>query len=213
MSNGKTSVGTSVGRLQDHQSMARTFVGVSQLENVSSNSEIFEMNEETDLNGVSYGTMGQDLKFKSRKWNRFNTVWKRKDLFYEKPMPQTRQELLQSIGEQREVLGAYFQRLKEQKTETKAIAAAAINSPPVAAIPVTPARNSYDLFFESACISVKSLPPKLAAEAKSRISQIITEFEIRAISQQEELQAAAQQGRQHRLDEAAGVVYEFHPCP
>lgn len=140
-------------------------------------------------------------------------MWKRKDLLNEKQMPQTRQELLQSIGEQRGVLGAYFQRLNEQKAETSNTAAAAFNSSPATSIPVTPPRNSYDLFFESACISVKSLPPKLAAEAKSRISQIITEFEIRAISQQEEQQAAAQNGRQHKLDEAAGIVYEFHPCP
>lgn len=217
MSNGKT-FGTSVRRSQDQQSMARIYgLGssngeVSQLENVSSNSGIFEVtNEETDLG--SYGTMEQDLKFKRRRLHRSNTVWKRKDLLNEKQMPQTRQELLQSIGEQREILGAYFQRLNEQKAETSTSSATAIGSSSATSIPVTPPRNSYDLFFESACISVKSLPPKLAAEAKSRISQIITEFEIRAISQQEERQAAAQQGRQHRLDETAGVVYEFHPCP
>ncbi|EDV43341.2 uncharacterized protein Dana_GF18442, isoform A [Drosophila ananassae] len=198
MSNGKT-FGTSVRRSQDQQSMARIYgLGssngeVSQLENVSSNSGIFE--------------------FKRRRLHRPNTVWKRKDLLNEKQMPQTRQELLQSIGEQREILGAYFQRLNEQKAETSTSSATAIGSSSATSIPVTPPRNSYDLFFESACISVKSLPPKLAAEAKSRISQIITEFEIRAISQQEERQAAAQQGRQHRLDETAGVVYEFHPCP
>jgi len=80
-------------------------------------------------------------------------------------------------------------------------------------------RDSYDLFFESACISIKSLPPKLAAEAKSRISQIITEFELRAISEEEEKQQQQQQQQQlvktvrvsESKDASSGIVYEFQP--
>ncbi|KAH8383235.1 hypothetical protein KR009_007539, partial [Drosophila setifemur] len=145
-----------------------------------------------------------------------NMVSKRNYLPYTKPLAKNKQELLQHIERHRQVLGAYCQRLSQQREEDSAAAAPANDAAP----PVAPApqRNSYDLFFESACISVKSLPPKLAAEAKSRISQIITEFEIRAISQEEE-QLAAQRNRQQRLtgesivDDATGIVYEFHPCP
>lgn len=74
-------------------------------------------------------------------------------------------------------------------------------------------RDSYDLFFESACISIKSLPPKLAAEAKSRISQIITEFELRAISE-EEAQQIAQNRRvknEALVEPSSEIVYEFQP--
>ncbi|KAH8346655.1 hypothetical protein KR084_007595 [Drosophila pseudotakahashii] len=139
-------------------------------------------------------------------YNSTNMSIKRNQLPYSRPIPQNREELLESIGRDREVLGAYFQRLTSQREEPTApdVAPPAPNSP-------APHRNSYDLFFESACISVKGLPPKLAAEAKSRISQIITEFEIRAISELEAQQERQMQA-QPRIDNASGIVYEFRPC-
>ncbi|KAH8278589.1 hypothetical protein KR018_005709 [Drosophila ironensis] len=163
---------------------------------------------------------------------RSKTIIKRNRAHHRKPMPRSREELLQCIGQDREVLGAYFQRLNQQKDDANsngngnarvadrvASTSATTASPQrnsvasTAATTPSPQRNSYDLFFESACITVKSLPAKLAAEAKSRISQIITEFEIRAISQQEE-QQAAQMRRQKNFDDiGGGVEYEFHSCP
>ncbi|EDW43170.1 uncharacterized protein LOC6607411 [Drosophila sechellia] len=125
---------------------------------------------------------------------------------YSRTMPQNRQELVESIEQDRKVLSAYFKRLSSQRDE----ATSPIAAPPAADTPA-PHRNSYDLFFESACISVKSLPPKLAAEAKSRISQIITEFEIRAVSEMEEQQEHEMRA-QTRMDNMSGVVYEFRPC-
>ncbi|XP_073819125.1 ravus isoform X2 [Musca autumnalis] len=52
-------------------------------------------------------------------------------------------------------------------------------------------KDSFDLFFESAAASVKSLPPKLAAELKSRVSQLLSEFELRAICEKEAQEKAA----------------------
>lgn len=46
-------------------------------------------------------------------------------------------------------------------------------------------KDSFDMFFYAISSSVKSLPPKLAAEVKSRISQVIAEFELRSICEQE----------------------------
>ncbi|KAH8310355.1 hypothetical protein KR044_000887, partial [Drosophila immigrans] len=42
-------------------------------------------------------------------------------------------------------------------------------------------KNHVDLFFESVSSSVKALSPKLAAEAKMRVSQLICELELRAL--------------------------------
>ncbi|XP_075168238.1 uncharacterized protein LOC142240412 [Haematobia irritans] len=57
--------------------------------------------------------------------------------------------------------------------------------------PRQPLKDSFDLFFESAAASVKSLPPKLAAELKSRVSQLLSEFELRAICEKEAQEKAA----------------------
>ncbi|XP_017023542.1 uncharacterized protein [Drosophila kikkawai] len=142
---------------------------------------------------------------------------KRNQLRYSKPPPQNRQELLQSIERDRGVLGAYLQKLNSQQEDITTSPASAPLAPSTPSAPVQQ-RCSYDLFFESACITVKNLPPKLAAEAKSRISQIISEFEIRAI----EMEALPHQGQamgksrstgDTLVDDKSEIVYEFHPCP
>lgn len=46
-------------------------------------------------------------------------------------------------------------------------------------------KDNFDLFFEYISMSVKSLPPKLATELKGQISQLIAEFELRAIREKE----------------------------
>ncbi|KAH8243657.1 hypothetical protein KR032_009161, partial [Drosophila birchii] len=51
--------------------------------------------------------------------------------------------------------------------------------------PSTPARDSMELFFDSICATVKSLPPKLATEGKIRVMQLIGELELRALGEQE----------------------------
>lgn len=53
------------------------------------------------------------------------------------------------------------------------------------ALPPQPKKDSFDLFFEAISATVKNLPPKLAAEVKSRVSQVIAEFELRAICEKE----------------------------
>lgn len=53
-------------------------------------------------------------------------------------------------------------------------------------------KDSFDLFFESISASVKNLPPKLAAEVKSKVSQVIAEFELRAICEKEAEEKARQ---------------------
>ncbi|XP_034487571.1 uncharacterized protein LOC117791797 [Drosophila innubila] len=50
-----------------------------------------------------------------------------------------------------------------------------------------PSRDSLDLFFDSICATVKSLPPKLATEGKIRVMQLIGELELRAINEREAL--------------------------
>ncbi|XP_017141372.1 protein suppressor of variegation 3-7 [Drosophila miranda] len=155
------------------------------------NSHITIKNEENILE-EAYTIAEADVKpdlTKQPRIQRFAMPLKRQFLPYMKPAPQNREELLQSITHNREQLAAFFQNVSPvsafcQRRQTDCTVAAvptSISEPPA---PVQQ-RNSYDLFFESACISVKGLPPKLAAEAKSRISQIITEFEIRAISEEE----------------------------
>ncbi|XP_034486376.1 protein suppressor of variegation 3-7 [Drosophila innubila] len=140
-----------------------------------------------------------------------------------------REELLQSITRDRALLNAYFQDLTareesksqsitQKEPQTKSQSAAQKETSLNKASKMQQ-RDSYDLFFESACISIKSLPPKLAAEAKSRISQIITEFELRAISEEEEKQHQQQQQQQlvktmrvsESEDASSGIVYEFQP--
>ena len=54
-------------------------------------------------------------------------------------------------------------------------------------------KDSFDMFFEAISATVKSLPPKLAAEVKSRVSQVIAEFELRAICEREAQEKAQQQ--------------------
>ncbi|XP_017058605.1 uncharacterized protein LOC108099541 [Drosophila ficusphila] len=139
---------------------------------------------------------------------RIGPPFRRNQQPYMRTIPQNRQVLLQNIRRDREVLGAYLKRLTRQRegTTAPATATAAPNPNPSAS-----QSNSYDLFFESACITVKGLPPKLAAEAKSRISQIITEFEIRAISDMEAKKEGQWQG-QSRMKDASGIIYEFRPC-
>lgn len=45
-------------------------------------------------------------------------------------------------------------------------------------------KNHVDLFFESVSSSVKALSPKLVAEAKMRVSQLICELELRALNEE-----------------------------
>ncbi|XP_022221879.1 uncharacterized protein LOC111073720 [Drosophila obscura] len=52
--------------------------------------------------------------------------------------------------------------------------------------PITPPRDSLELFFDSICATVKSLPPKLATEGKIRVMQLIGELELRALSDQDQ---------------------------
>lgn len=124
-----------------------------------------------------------------------------------------REELLQSIVRDRTLLNDYFQSLATKESLQKESPTTTMTPK---AVPMQQ-RDSYDLFFESACISIKSLPPKLAAEAKSRISQIITEFELRAISEQEAQQEKEKQhiaktvrvSNEQAIDSSSGIVYEF----
>ncbi|XP_037885345.1 protein suppressor of variegation 3-7-like isoform X1 [Glossina fuscipes] len=46
-------------------------------------------------------------------------------------------------------------------------------------------KNHVDLFFESVSSSVKALSPKLIAETKMRVSQLICEMEIRALNERD----------------------------
>ncbi|XP_055902532.1 protein suppressor of variegation 3-7-like isoform X2 [Eupeodes corollae] len=52
-------------------------------------------------------------------------------------------------------------------------------------------RNHVDLFFDSVSSSVKALTPKLIAEAKMRVSQLVCELELRAITENETINASA----------------------
>ncbi|EDW16165.1 uncharacterized protein Dmoj_GI22379 [Drosophila mojavensis] len=129
-----------------------------------------------------------------------------------------REQLLQSIVRDRALLNDYFQDLRTKECQTTDQ-----EEPPTTTVSQKTMhmqqRDSYDLFFESACISIKSLPPKLAAEAKSRISQIITEFELRAISQQEAQQEKQKEKQQitktvrlsneSSMGPSSEIVYEF----
>lgn len=122
-----------------------------------------------------------------------------------------RDELLQKIIRDRKLLNTYCQDVATRDAVSSPPSSSARNNV-LKAAPIIQ-RDSYDLFFESACISIKSLPPKLAAEAKSRISQIITEFELRAISE-EEAQQIAQNRRvknEALVEPSSGIVYEFQP--
>ncbi|XP_060646752.1 protein suppressor of variegation 3-7 [Drosophila nasuta] len=129
-----------------------------------------------------------------------------------------REELLASIKRDRTILNAYFQELATRNSQA-ALQKEKLTNIGTTKVAAVRHRDSYDLFFESACISIKSLPPKLGAEAKSRISQIITEFEIRAISEQEAQQEKEKEKQQIAktvrvsneplVDPSSGIVYEF----
>lgn len=126
-----------------------------------------------------------------------------------------RDELLQKIIRDRTLLNTYCQDLATRDSASLSPSPSPSPSTRNGVLKTAPIiqRDSYDLFFESACISIKSLPPKLAAEAKSRISQIITEFELRAISE-EEAQQIAQNRRvknEALVEPSSGIVYEFQP--
>lgn len=123
-----------------------------------------------------------------------------------------RDELLQKIIRDRKLLNTYCQDVATRDAVSSSPSSSSNRNNVVKSAPIMQ-RDSYDLFFESACISIKSLPPKLAAEAKSRISQIITEFELRAISE-EEAQQIAQNRRvknEALVEPSSGIVYEFQP--
>lgn len=68
-----------------------------------------------------------------------------------------------------------------------------------------PPRDSLDLFFDSICSTVKSLPPKLATEGKIRVMQLIGELELRAISERE-AQPAAHAAAHHNCDAEAATT-------
>ncbi|XP_043950352.2 protein suppressor of variegation 3-7 isoform X2 [Drosophila biarmipes] len=53
-------------------------------------------------------------------------------------------------------------------------------------------KNHIDLFFESVSSSVKALSPKLVAEAKMRVSQLICELELRGLSENSPKEAMQQ---------------------
>lgn len=94
----------------------------------------------------------------------------------------------------------------------------------------TPKKDSFDLFFDSISATVKNLPPKLAAEVKSKVSQVIAEFELRAICEKEAQEKAKQSAtsvpaqltsvvnvdisdrtanEQHVVDEVSHYVYTY----
>lgn len=52
-------------------------------------------------------------------------------------------------------------------------------------------KNHVDLFFESVSSSVKALSPKLIAETKMRVSQLICELELRALTENEVTSASS----------------------
>lgn len=66
----------------------------------------------------------------------------------------------------------------------------------------TKERNHVDLFFESVSSSVKALSPKLIAESKMRVSQLICELELRALTENE----AAHNGSGAVVQTAAGAT-------
>lgn len=51
--------------------------------------------------------------------------------------------------------------------------------------PPPPKKDRFDMFFDAISATVKTLPPKLAAEVKSKVSQVVAEFELRAICEEE----------------------------
>lgn len=69
-----------------------------------------------------------------------------------------------------------------------------------------PKKDTFDLFFDSISATVKNLPPKLAAEVKSKVSQVIAEFELRAICEKEAQDKAKQQSVVNIPTQVASVV-------
>lgn len=100
-------------------------------------------------------------------------------------------------------------------------------------MPSPPKKDSFDLFFDSISATVKNLPPKLAAEVKSKVSQVIAEFELRAICEKEAEEKAQQtvvslptqvtnvvtvdpsittgHSEQHTVDGVTHYVYAYQP--
>lgn len=76
-----------------------------------------------------------------------------------------------------------------------------------------PAKDSFDLFFESISATVKSFPPKLAAELKGRVSQLITEFELRSICEKEAQDKAAEAITQQSVTLLSSSVVEGEQAP
>ncbi|XP_065368307.1 uncharacterized protein LOC135960834 [Calliphora vicina] len=72
--------------------------------------------------------------------------------------------------------------------------------------PPQPKKDSFDMFFEAISATVKNLPPKLAAEVKSRVSQVIAEFELRAICEKEAQEKVQQQSVVTMPTQVANVV-------
>ncbi|XP_017039744.1 protein suppressor of variegation 3-7 [Drosophila ficusphila] len=73
--------------------------------------------------------------------------------------------------------------------------------------PVTPPRDSLELFFDSICATVRSLPPKLATEGKIRVMQLIGELELRALGEQEATsQSAGHQGHDLTVSFTGGAA-------
>ncbi|XP_037710814.1 protein suppressor of variegation 3-7-like [Drosophila subpulchrella] len=73
--------------------------------------------------------------------------------------------------------------------------------------PITPQRDSLELFFDSICATVKSLPPKLATGGKIRVMQLIGELELRALGEQEaSSQCAGPQGLDLAGSSASGAA-------
>ncbi|KAI9584748.1 hypothetical protein GQX74_006643 [Glossina fuscipes] len=89
-----------------------------------------------------------------------------------------RLKLLNRIDKERQDLGKY---LRTQRTSDISHMLSTI----------VPQKDSFDLFFESMSCTVRALPPKLAAEVKSRVSQLVAEFELRAILERESFESAS----------------------
>lgn len=64
---------------------------------------------------------------------------------------------------------------------TSAAIAALMSPPQATAQAPTPTRNNFELFFDSVCESVKTLPSDLAAEGKIKIMQLVADLETRAL--------------------------------
>lgn len=74
-----------------------------------------------------------------------------------------------------------------------------MGSQPTVLLPPPPKeKNHVDLFFESVSSSVKALSPKLIAEAKMRVSQLICELELRGLKENSPSEERASHNLVHR---------------